>query len=85
MDIRAYRKYMDELIREAYESSDGSYAQIVDFLRNKHIPRFFTSNRKEKERALKDALAAFEDHRHWPVDIILSQLGVHDPLTKSQE
>lgn len=85
MDIGVYRKYLEELIHGALEATDGSYTQIVEYLRDQRIPRFFTSHRNEKERALKDALAAFEDHRHWPVDITLSQLGVHDNTTKSKK
>ncbi len=85
MDIGVYRKYLDELIHSALEATDGSYTQIVEYLRDQRIPRFFTSHRKEKERALKDALAAFEDHRHWPVDITISQLGVQDLPNKPKK
>jgi hypothetical protein len=33
-------------------------------------------HKEEKQRALADARHAFDEHRHWPLEIILSHLGV---------
>jgi hypothetical protein len=35
-------------------------------------------HREEKRRALEDAQRAFDEHRHWPLEIILSQLGIEN-------
>jgi hypothetical protein len=33
-------------------------------------------DKEEKQRALQEAIKAFQGHRHWPLDIIFSHLGV---------
>jgi len=33
-------------------------------------------NKKEKKRAQEDAIKAFQDHRHWPLEIINTHLGL---------
>jgi hypothetical protein len=33
-------------------------------------------HREEKQRALADARQAFDEHRHWPLEIVLRHLGV---------
>lgn len=76
IDIGAYRRYMQELIVEALQNSDGSTDQITEFLRSKRISGLLVRNKKEKQRALEDARLAFEKNSHWPVEIIISHLGV---------
>ena len=78
MDIGAYRNYMEELLKEALENSDGSNSGISEYLREKKVSGLFVRNKKEKQRALEDARKAFDEHAHWPVDIVISHLGV-DP------
>ncbi len=78
MNIGVYRKFLYELLKEALENSDGSNAGISSYLWDKKITGLFTRHRKEKERALEDARKAFDDHRHWPVSIVISHLGL-DP------
>jgi len=76
MDIVAYRQYLKELLREAVENSDGSREGIWDYLQSKNVSGLFVRNRDEKKKALAEARGAFEEHRHWPVEIIISHLGV---------
>lgn len=78
MDIGAYRKYMEELIQEAMDNSDGTNSGISEYLREKQVSGWFVRKKKEKQRALADARKAFDEHAHWPVDIVISHLGV-DP------
>lgn len=76
MDIGLYRHYLEEFVREAAENSDGTNRGMRDYLREKQIPRFFVRHSEEKRQALKDATQAFEEHSYWPVEIVLSHLGV---------
>lgn len=76
MDIVIYRQNLEELIRDALANSDGSHAGISDYLHAKEKPGRLTRNRSEKQRALDDARRAFDEHRHWPVEIVVSHLGL---------
>jgi hypothetical protein len=76
MDIPTYRRVLAELIKEALENSDGTTRGVSEYLDNKKIPRFLVRNRKEKLRALSEAREAFDEHMVWPVDIVISHLGV---------
>jgi hypothetical protein len=76
MNYEIYRRYLSEYIQEAIENSDGTNAGISSFLWEKKIGRFLVSNKAEKQRALFDARKAFDDHRHWPQNIVLSHLGI---------
>jgi hypothetical protein len=80
MDIGRYRRYLDEYVQEAIDQSNGSKEGILNYLRNKQGPGFLSRHKKEKIQALEDAKQAFEEHRHWPVDITLSHLGVNVEL-----
>jgi hypothetical protein len=76
MDIGQYRRYLKQYIREAVENSDGSNAGISGYLWEKQVGGLLITHKAEKLRALADARRAFDEHRHWPVDIVLSHLGV---------
>lgn len=78
MDIPFYRKYLRQIVQEAIENSDGSVSGISEYLHSIQLRRFLVRNRKEKETALREARKAFDEHRHWPVDIIVSHIGL-DP------
>jgi hypothetical protein len=78
MDIGVYRSYLRELVKEALENSDGSTSGISGYLWEKKIAGLIVRHRKEKQRALDDARKAFDEHRHWPVPIVISHLGL-DP------
>jgi hypothetical protein len=80
MDIGLYRQYLDEYVQEAIENSNGTKEGILNYLRNKQGPGFFSRHKAEKKQALHDATQAFEEHRHWPLDITLSHLGVNAKL-----
>jgi hypothetical protein len=71
-----YRQYLTEYIREAIKYSDGTNAGIAQYLSGLNPGGRFARNKEEKSRALKDAKAAFDEHRHWPLSIVLSHLGV---------
>lgn len=78
MDIGVYRNFLKELVREALDNSDGSTSGISRYLWDKEIKGLFVRHRKEKQRALNDARKAFDEHRHWPIPIVISHLGL-DP------
>jgi hypothetical protein len=76
MNIGLYRRLLQEYVQEAYENSDGSPAGMADYLRSINVSGRFVRNRVEKQAARQEALKAFEEHRHWPLEIIFSHLGV---------
>lgn len=76
MDIGAYRRYLEKFVLEALEQSDGTNAGISRYLWEKKPPGFLSRHRHEKQKALAEARNAFDDHRHWPVEIVLSHLGI---------
>lgn len=80
MDIGLYRKYLEQYIREAYENSDGTKSGISEYLGIIKVSGLLTRHKDEKKRALADAQNAFGEHRHWPIEIIISHLGI-DPKT----
>lgn len=76
MDIGLYRRYLEDYVREAKENSDGSVRGIRNYLHEKQVKGFFVRHRLEKERALADARKAFDEHLHWPIEIVFSHLGL---------
>ena len=76
MDIGLYRKYLQQYVQEAYENSDGTRSGISEYLSTIKVSGLLTRHKEEKKRALNDARNAFNDHRHWPLDIIVSHLGL---------
>jgi len=76
MDTQRYRQYMQQYIQEAIQNSDGSNFGIYEQLDCMKVGGLLTRHREEKERALSDAKAAFDGHRHWPLKLVLSHLGV---------
>jgi hypothetical protein len=84
MDIGLYRRYLDEYVQEAIDHSNASREGILNYLRNKQGPGRLSRHKAEKKQALEDARRAFEEHRHWPLDITLSHLGVNVKLSESR-
>jgi hypothetical protein len=78
MNTILYNQYLEEYVKEAIAHSDGTNAGIATQLWAKNIGKILVQHREEKNRALDDARKAFDEHRHWPLEIILSQLGL-DP------
>lgn len=76
MDIKLYRQYLNQYVQQAIDESDGKLPSISEHLYAIRVKGFFVSHREEKQRALLDAQNAFGEHRHWPLEIILSHLGV---------
>lgn len=76
MNIVLYKRYLQQYVKEAIENSDGTNAGIASYLEEKKITGLLVRNREEKNRALADARQAFGEHRHWPLEIVLSHLGV---------
>ena len=77
MNADLYRQYMQEYIQTAIDESDGTNTGIYEQLDSMKVTSLVTRHKEEKERALQDAKAAFDEHHHWPLQIILSQLGVN--------
>jgi hypothetical protein len=75
VDIGAYRQALEKYVTDAVQNSDGTHRGISSYLWNIKISRL-TVNRYEKQRALEDARHAFDNHRQWPIEVILSHLGL---------
>jgi hypothetical protein len=75
VDIGAYRQALEKYVTEAVQNSDGTHRGISGYLWDIKLSRL-TLNRYEKQRALEDARHAFDDHRQWPIEVILSHLGL---------
>lgn len=78
MDIGKYRKYLEQVVNEAIRNSDGTNAGISEYLSTVKPAGRFTPNRDEKNQALQEARKVFDEHRHWPLGIILSFLGIEN-------
>jgi hypothetical protein len=76
MDGKLYLHYLNEFVTEAIHNSDGTKTGIINYLLNIPGPGRLSRHREEKTKALHDAQQAFNEHRHWPLEIILSHLGV---------
>jgi len=79
MNIERYQGYLQQYVQEAVQNSRGGNSAIYEYLDNIKPPGRFSVHREEKRRALKDAQTAFSEHRHWPLSIVLSHLGVEMP------
>ena len=79
IDIQKYRHYLQQYIDQAFQNSDGTARGLRDYLESIQVKGIFVRDKVEKQRALADAIQAFTEHRHWPLDIILSHLGVSRP------
>ena len=82
MDIGVYRQALAELVREAIANSSGTNASIAEYLEGKQVSGLFVRHKEEKKRALLDARNAFDEHRHWPLEIIVSHLGLERSVLK---
>ena len=77
MNYTAYQTYLKEFLEQAIAASDGTNRGIAEALSMMEVSKgLFVKNKEERHRALDDARRAFDEHRHWPRDIILKQLGV---------
>lgn len=76
MNIQLYRRFLNQYVKEALDQGGGNTMDALSYLREKQIKGFLIRHKEEKQKALVDARQAFEEHRHWPLDIILSHLGV---------
>ena len=76
MDRERYQQYLKQYVAEAIQKSDGSTRGIAEHLSMIQIKGPLVLHREEKRRALADARQAFDEHRHWPVEIVLKHLGV---------
>jgi hypothetical protein len=76
MDRERYQQYMKQYVAEAIQKSDGSTRGIAEHLSMIQVKGPLVMHREEKRRALADARQAFDEHRHWPVEIVLKHLGV---------
>ena len=76
MNLLRYQEYLKQYVNQAIQESDGSNRGVSEILWTIQVKGFLVRNRVEKQRALDDARKAFDDHRHWPREIILSHLGI---------
>jgi len=76
MDRERYQQYLKQYVAEAIQKSDGSTRGIAEHLSMIQVKGPLVLHREEKRRALADARQAFDEHRHWPLEIVLKHLGV---------
>lgn len=76
MNTALYMRYLHEFVKEALKNSDGTNAGIAGYLWEKKITGFLVQHKEEKQKALDEARKAFDEHRHWPVSIVVSQMGL---------
>jgi len=76
MDRLRYLQYLKQYITEAVQQSDGSTRGIAEHLSMLQVKGPLVMHREEKQRALADARQAFDEHRHWPLEIVLRHLGI---------
>jgi len=76
MDRVRYLQYLKQYITEAVQQSDGSTRGIAEHLSMLQVKGPLVMHREEKQRALADARQAFDEHRHWPLEIVLRHLGI---------
>lgn len=81
MNTILYQQYLEQYVKEAIAGSNGANADIAALLWTKKIGGgILIRHKEEKSRALDDARNAFDEHRHWPLEIILSHLGLDPKL-----
>jgi hypothetical protein len=78
MDLGLYRRYLEEFAIEAIKNSNGTNAGISEYLWSKKMAGRFSQHREEKNTALTELRKSFDDHRHWPLSIIISFLGIEN-------
>ena len=78
LDVKFYRKYLQEYVQEAIKNGNRTNSEISQYLWEKKISGILVRHRTEKQQALTDARKAFDEHQHWPLDIVISHLGI-DP------
>ena len=78
MDYKLYNQYMHEYLKAALVEGHNKPAEIAQYLEQIALPGRFARNKEERIRALREVRQAFNEHRHWPLGIILSHLGI-DP------
>ncbi len=79
MNRALYQQYMQQYIHQAIRESNGTPGEVYELLAEMQVKGLLTRHKVEKKRALTDARLAFDEHRHWPLAIILSHLGIEDP------
>jgi hypothetical protein len=76
MDYKLYSQYMHKYLEDAITNGNSKPADIAKYLDDIPLPGRFARNKEERIRALREVRQAFNEHRHWPLDIILSHLGI---------
>ena len=76
MDHKIYRQYMRSYIEAAIRNGYAKPTEIARYLDEIPWPGRFARHKEERTRALLDVRQAFSEHRHWPLDIILSHMGL---------
>jgi len=78
MELGEYRKWVEQYVKEALQKSDGTNAGIAEYLSMVKPAGRFSPHREAKNLALTDVRKAFDEHRHWPLSIIISFLGIEN-------
>lgn len=76
MHRKKYRQYLKQYLKRALNNTDRSNKAVSDYLWQIKKPGFISRHKIEKSRALDDLREAFDQHQHWPLEIILSHLGI---------
>lgn len=76
MHLKKYQQFLEQYLRNALKNTDGSNKAVSSYLWEMKKPGVISRHKTEKSRALDDLRAAFDEHQHWPLEIILSHLGI---------
>jgi hypothetical protein len=78
MDYQRFNQFMQAYLKDALASGARTPAEIARYLDEIPWPGRLARHKLERVRALREVRQAFTEHKHWPLDIILSHLGI-DP------
>jgi hypothetical protein len=84
MDQKLYRQFLREYLKDAFHKSDGSNAGMSNYLMQQIEPGRLSRHRDERIRALNEVQRVFSEHRHWPVEMIFTYLGIKPEEVQSK-
>ncbi len=75
MDHKRYHQFLRDYLQEAIANTNRTTPAVMLYLTEIPAPGRFARNRAERVKAIATLREAFDEHRHWPLDIAISHLG----------
>lgn len=76
MNHQLYQKYLHDYLQEALGRVSHNTPAVMVYLSEMEMPGRFARHREERLKAITTLRQAFEEHRHWPLEIVISHLGL---------